>query len=222
MNCSRSGHPAGARKSRPIDSWSARADGAESKRAKSSAKPEGFTHCAHSTSKGVAQTLERLDRARCGSLSSDNVEPRKNRAVVGRSHELRELESGLVDAAGGSGGLFLLVGEPGIGKTRLADEVTRDAKERGFTAHWGRCWEVGGAPAFWPWIQIFRSMLRDARSKPVTSAYADVLSRLLPELRGGELPAPELDQAQARFQLFDEIWALLRAVAEQAPLLLVL
>src|SRR5258708_37086296 len=102
---------------------------------------------------------------------------------IGRGRELGELESGVHEALEGSGGLFLLVGEPGIGKTRLADELGRRAHGQGFTVHWGRCWEAGGAPAFWPWMQIFRSMLRDGRCKRVADAYGDVLARLLPELR---------------------------------------
>jgi tetratricopeptide (TPR) repeat protein len=146
------------------------------------------------------------------------------KSVIGRARELRELEGGLHEALGGNGGLFLLVGEPGIGKTRLADELCRRARERGFAVHWGRCWEVGGAPAYWPWIQIFRSMLRDPRCKTVAGAYSDVLERLLPELRGegSQTGTEALDRAAARFQLFDELWALLRAIAEQAPVLLVL
>jgi tetratricopeptide (TPR) repeat protein len=145
----------------------------------------------------------------------------KSSSLVGRATELAELESALDAVAGGSGRLFVLSGEPGIGKTRLADEVSERARGRGMMVHWGRCWEVGGAPAFWPWIQIFRSILRDARSEPIARAYSHVLSRLLPELRA-EAASAELDHAQARFQLFDELWALLRAVAQKAPLVLVL
>src|SRR5260221_7819790 len=122
------------------------------------------------------------------------------RSLGGRGRELEELERGLDEAMAGVGGLFLLVGEPGIGKTRIGDEVGRRAKERGFAVHWGRCWEVGGAPAFWPWIQIFRSMLRDPRCKSIAAAYGDALSRLLPELRSGAVALQELDHAQARFQ----------------------
>jgi tetratricopeptide (TPR) repeat protein len=145
-----------------------------------------------------------------------------SKSLIGRTRELAELEAGLDEATRGTGGLFLLVGEPGIGKTKVADDLARRAKERGFAVHWGRCWEVGGAPAFWPWIQIFRSMVRDGRCKAVVSAYGDVLSRILPELSEAERPSGELDQAQARFQLFDQLWALQRAIAEQTPLLVIL
>src|SRR5260221_12088585 len=82
------------------------------------------------------------------------------RVLVGRTREIAELSASVRAAEEGHGGLCLLAGEPGIGKTRLADEVSRIAAERGFQAKWGRCWEVGGAPAYWPWIQILRGLLR--------------------------------------------------------------
>ncbi len=80
------------------------------------------------------------------------------RPFVGRQREIEEIASGCDDAAAGRGALFLLVGPPGIGKTRLGDETTRVAQERGFRVLWGRCWETGGAPAFWPWIQVLREL----------------------------------------------------------------
>jgi hypothetical protein len=46
-------------------------------------------------------------------------------------------------------------------KTRLADELGRRASESGFSTYWGRCWEMGGAPVYWPWIQILRELSRD-------------------------------------------------------------
>jgi DNA-binding SARP family transcriptional activator len=70
--------------------------------------------------------------------------------LVGREGELRELRAGLDAAFAGRGSLFLLVGEPGIGKSRIAEEVLQDARQRGAVALVGRCWEAGGAPAYWP------------------------------------------------------------------------
>jgi hypothetical protein len=46
-------------------------------------------------------------------------------------------------------------GEPGIGKTRLAEELPAAATSRGTLVSWGRCWEGEGAPAFWPWVQVW-------------------------------------------------------------------
>jgi predicted ATPase len=52
-------------------------------------------------------------------------------AFVGRERELLELRTGLDDVGAGHGRLFLLSGEPGIGKTRLAEEISNDASARG-------------------------------------------------------------------------------------------
>ena len=59
---------------------------------------------------------------------------------MGRAPELEELTAGLDDAAAGRGRLFLVSGESGVGKTRLADELASRAKERGMRILWGRCW----------------------------------------------------------------------------------
>src|SRR4051812_28205282 len=74
------------------------------------------------------------------------------RPFVGRARELEELRASLDDAAAGRGRLVLVTGEPGIGKTRLLQELAGAAAERGWEVLTGRCWEGGGAPAYWPWI----------------------------------------------------------------------
>src|SRR5450755_326810 len=80
---------------------------------------------------------------------------------VGRERELAELRAALDDVNAGRGRLFVLSGEPGIGKTRLAEEIAREAAARGMRAVWGRSWEGGGAPAYWPWVQILRALVVD-------------------------------------------------------------
>src|SRR5690349_5363443 len=79
--------------------------------------------------------------------------------LVGRKRELAEIRSAIDDARAGRGRLVLFTGEPGIGKTRLADEATNLATAKGMRVRWGRCWEGGGAPAHWPWIQVIREVL---------------------------------------------------------------
>ena len=77
---------------------------------------------------------------------------------VGRQRDLDELGERLAAAAAGRGSLLLVAGEPGIGKTRLADELARGAaRSLGAGVLWGTCWEGEGAPAFWPWIQALRA-----------------------------------------------------------------
>ena len=85
-------------------------------------------------------------------------EPGRAGALVGRAHELAVLRSALGDAADGMGRLVLVVGEPGIGKTRLAQEIAGRALAAGHAVAWGRCVEADGAPPYWPWLQILRTL----------------------------------------------------------------
>ena len=73
--------------------------------------------------------------------------------------ELSELRAALEESIAGRGGCFLISGEPGIGKTRLADELAGDAASRGMRVVWGRCWEGGGAPAYLPWVDVLRTLI---------------------------------------------------------------
>ncbi|MGE5435562.1 MAG: AAA family ATPase, partial [Candidatus Doudnabacteria bacterium] len=110
----------------------------------------------------------------------------KSQVFVGREHELAALTAGLDDALAGRGALFLVSGEPGIGKSRLADELATRARAREARVLWGRCWEAGGAPAYWPWVQSLRSYIRDLDEAELRSQLgrgAAELSQLVPEVR---------------------------------------
>jgi DNA-binding SARP family transcriptional activator len=148
-------------------------------------------------------------------------------AFVGRKAELAKLVTGLDDAYAGRGRLFLLVGEPGIGKSRLAEELLGQARARGARTLIGRCWEAGGAPAYWPWVQSFRAYVRetddDELGSQLASGAAD-LAQIVPELREQhpELPMPSLEAEGARFRLFDAASRFLREAAAARPIVLVL
>src|SRR2546425_716816 len=118
---------------------------------------------------------------------------RTEAVFVGRHHELVELRAGLEDAVAGRGRSFLVVGEAGIGKTRLVEELAREAAERGHLVLWGRCWEGEGAPPYWPWIQVIRASLRTAHAEglPLVAggAGAPYLAQLVPELGGLKAPS---------------------------------
>ncbi|HET8821709.1 MAG TPA: BTAD domain-containing putative transcriptional regulator [Thermoleophilaceae bacterium] len=149
-------------------------------------------------------------------------------AFVGRERELAQLVGGLGDAFAGRGRLFLLVGEPGIGKSRLADELIAHAKKRGARVLVGRCWEAGGAPAYWPWTQALRPYVRDSDAAALRAqlgAGAPELAQIVPELRQrfSDLPPPSaLEPEGARFRLFDAAVEFLRNACEQRPIVLVL
>jgi DNA-binding SARP family transcriptional activator len=149
-------------------------------------------------------------------------------AFVGRNAELSRLLGGLEDALAGRGRLFLLVGEPGIGKSRIAEELIRVARTRGVEILVGRCWEASGAPAYWPWVQSLRGYVREAEPGALRSdlgAGAGELAQILPELRTilAELPEPEsLESDSARFRLFDATVHFLRNAGRRRPLLLFL
>ncbi len=88
-------------------------------------------------------------------------------SFVGRKRELAELLDGVNGALQRRPALFLIAGEPGIGKSRLADELTARAQAQGVRVLWGRCWEAGGAPAYWPWAQALRTYIRDQEKEQV-------------------------------------------------------
>jgi DNA-binding SARP family transcriptional activator len=149
-------------------------------------------------------------------------------AFVGRATELGELVAGLDDAFAGRGRLFLLMGEPGIGKSRLADELIVHAGARGARVLVGRCWEAGGAPAYWPWVQSMRTYLHDVPPdavQPELGAGAADLAEILPELRRRfpDLPeAPSPTSEGARLRLFEAATSLLLSAARDRPVVLVL
>jgi DNA-binding SARP family transcriptional activator len=117
---------------------------------------------------------------------------------VGRDRELEELSAALEDAAAGRGRLFLISGESGAGKTRLADELASRAKDANARVLWGRCSKRGGAPPYWPWTQALQSLGED-------------LPKLDPSAEEGD-----------RFRQFVEVAAVLKHASAQQLLLVVL
>ena len=147
---------------------------------------------------------------------------------VGRQGELRELANGLDHALAGRGRLILLSGEPGIGKSRLGDDLLKQARARGADVLTGRCWEAGGAPAFWPWVQSLRTYIQ--ASEPgllrmqLGSRVAEI-AQLVPELltvvSGFSEPVAK-DTEGARLQLFDAATQFLITAAEHRPIVVFL
>jgi hypothetical protein len=124
-------------------------------------------------------------------------------ALVGRDAELAKGRAALDRVLSARGALVLFSGEAGIGKTSLADAIAADAEERGAVVAWGRCWEAGGAPAYWPWTQAFRALGLEDPFAAATDAATN-------------------EAREIRFRLFDRGVELLRARASQGPVVIVL
>ncbi|MGH9173907.1 MAG: AAA family ATPase, partial [Vicinamibacterales bacterium] len=147
---------------------------------------------------------------------------------VGRETELSQLRRAVDGATGGRAGIALLAGEPGIGKTTLAEEAVTYALLRGAQPLWGRCYEWEGAPAYWPWVQVIRAYLQErdpGRLRAEMGPGAAEIAQLVPDLREQlpDLPElPRMDGEQARYRLFESIAGFLRNATAQQPLLLIL
>ena len=139
-----------------------------------------------------------------------------------------ELRAALEDSLAGNGRLVMLVGEPGIGKTRTAQELASYAERRGAQVLWGLCYEEEGAPPHWPWLQAIGSYIQDQDSSqlsPVMGPGAANIAEMLPDLRD-KLPEladpPVLEPEQARFRLFDAVTNFLKNASQTKPLVIVL
>ncbi|MEQ8278458.1 MAG: AAA family ATPase [Deltaproteobacteria bacterium] len=143
--------------------------------------------------------------------------------LVGRGGDLSRLGIGLDEAAAGRGSVWLVTGEAGIGKTRLAEALADRAAARDVGCHWGRCWEGGGAPSYWPWIQILRGVLRrhpglaDAADGIASEAARASLAALVPELLPTTGDTPKLDPERERFRLFEAVFGVLVDAASTEP-----
>ncbi len=148
---------------------------------------------------------------------------------VGRERELSELFSALELATHGQGGMVTLSGDPGIGKTRLAQVLAHAAAQRGVLALWGRCSEDPGAPPYWPWVQLVRAHVQTRNEDALRGELgtsASYIAEMAPEVaqRIGRIAAAThpSDAAQARFLLFDALASFWKRVAASDTLLLIL
>ncbi|MCK6553848.1 AAA family ATPase [Candidatus Binatia bacterium] len=147
-------------------------------------------------------------------------------AFVGRAHELGVLEAARLAVQGGESRIVLVAGEPGIGKTRLVTEALALVQQGGVRVLRSRCWEGGGAPAFWPWVQLLRGIVDApgaARVLANVGVAAGDLVLLLPEIEGhvkAPPTPPALDAEQARFRMFETVLSLLKAAGAQRPMAL--
>jgi class 3 adenylate cyclase/tetratricopeptide (TPR) repeat protein len=148
--------------------------------------------------------------------------------LVGRAGPLDQLSRCWEEARTGCCRVAMLVGEPGIGKTRLAAEFCRGAYSEGALVLLGRCYEESLIP-YQPFVEALRSYAAECPLDELRlhiGPHRRTLARLVPEL--GEPSAEPADHPfiasseHERFLLFDAVASLLGAVANEHALILVL
>src|SRR5215469_11295763 len=144
--------------------------------------------------------------------------------LVGRAAAFRQLGKSLQQARGGQPQAVLLVGEAGIGKTRLASEFVGWARVQGAEVLSGHAIELGGRLPYQPLVEALRGRL-EAENAPedlLEDLWLAELSRLLPELRVRypDLPAPIGDELTAKIRLFEAVVRLVDTLARRALLVL--
>ena len=147
-------------------------------------------------------------------------------AFIGRRPEMEALRAALDQARAGNCRVVVLAGEPGIGKTRTAQELADYAARHDTRVLWGRCSEEPGAPPYWPWLQAIRGYAEHSDDETLratlgiaASYVADLDAVLARRLSGVPRALPSADAGEARFQLFDAITEFWRNAARQSVLL---
>lgn len=147
---------------------------------------------------------------------------------VGRERELSTLKATVDRALGGRGSLLMVVGEPGIGKTRLADEAAVYAQLRGARTLVGRCYESEASLPYIPFVEAMRAYVAEVpedklredlgEGAPDVAKLVSDIIRKLPEVKIPPAGPPE----QERYRLFEGVCSFLINASREKPILLVL
>lgn len=135
-----------------------------------------------------------------------------SRFLVGRERERAELAALVADATQGRGGIALVGGEPGVGKTHLVENVASAAERDGMPVAWATCHQGDAAPPLWPWSQVLHQLAGTAEV-PVPE--------LAPLISPSGLLG-DIDPASARSRLFDQVVASVGAAVATGPLFIVI
>jgi DNA-binding SARP family transcriptional activator len=157
-------------------------------------------------------------RPRTGSISSQQL--------VGRTEELDRLLEVWMEVRTGSGAVVSVCGDAGIGKTRLASELLRNAGEQGAQTAACAALDLGGAAPFGLWAELLRKLLPAVPHPPAEAAWPEDLARLAPEIlsllgrpsSGRPVVSPDLERAR----LLEATVAAIEWAARTRPLALLL
>lgn len=139
------------------------------------------------------------------------------RALIGRDHPAGILRAEIGRAVDSHGGLVLVTGEAGIGKTTLVTGAAEDAKRFGALVLSGSCWDSDSAPGYWPWVQVIRALRRGATPQERAAA-EEAAGNSLAVLLGES----QVEEAADGFQLYDAVTTALVSVSHSRPVVVVL
>ncbi|GGT32344.1 AAA family ATPase [Nonomuraea spiralis] len=148
--------------------------------------------------------------------------------LIGRDHPAALLRAEISRVIESHGGLVLVTGEAGIGKTTLVTSAAAEARRRGALVVGGACWDSGSAPGYWPWVQVLRALRRSAAPEAwaeAERAAGGSLATLLGETAATQ-PHLEVTAADAEsvsaFQIYDAVTTALVALTQHHPLVIVI
>jgi tetratricopeptide (TPR) repeat protein/predicted Ser/Thr protein kinase len=201
----------------------------------------GFGHVIHRLlSKACAERhqttaalLDDLEALRANAWSTSRVTttapatPAERTPFVGRDTEAAELTRLLDQMLTGQGGLVLVGGEPGVGKTRLARELMATARQRGAFGLTGHCYEMEGAPPFVPFVEMVEQSVQ-LLPQAVRAAMGDLapeIAAMVPSLRrtySDIPPLPEVPADQQRRLIFGAFLDYIRRATQKSPVVYLL
>ncbi|HKU37482.1 MAG TPA: AAA family ATPase [Polyangiales bacterium] len=148
---------------------------------------------------------------------------------VGRERVLLSLARALKEACEGRGGACVVIGEPGIGKSRVVEELGREVRSDEALVAWGYCRESGDTPPLDPWLRILREITARTSSAVIEQALgpaAVAISELLSDRREdpapGVLERPPFLRGPARHRIFDNLTRAFAAAATEKPWVFIL
>jgi predicted ATPase/DNA-binding SARP family transcriptional activator len=148
---------------------------------------------------------------------------------VERDEELKRLQHAYSLACHGHQRVFVISGEPGIGKTRLAREFTRQVEaQQAATVLWGYCYEMAGLLPYQPIVDAIRAYVRTVSSEQLQHIlvnYAADLAKIVPEI-GTKLPAlPQrepLGPEMERYHLYNAVAHFFATLVAERPTVIIL
>lgn len=146
--------------------------------------------------------------------------------LVGRDPQMHLLAERIRGAHAGRGGVLLLEGEPGLGKTRLLEWSLVRMVDSGGLALRGRCLQAEGSPPFLPMVEVLEQLIRTCPESALLDclgATGPEVARLTPRLRRmlpDGLQPVKVPPEQERYVLFSSLTEFLERLSSRQPVLL--